>query len=238
MLHPIAPDLWELRDDLRMPGGLVLPVRMTVARLSDGGLLLHAPLQLDDAAAAEIAALGPVRAIVAPNLLHHLFAEPASRRFPDAAVWAPEGLRKKQPGLRIDGVLDAGLDGGPAAFAPGLDAVFVGGAPAFAETVFFHRVSGSLICTDLLFNIQSAPNFITPWILRLTGTWRRFALSRAWRFAVKDRGAAAAAADRVVGWAPRRVIPGHGEVLDGDAVAETVAHTLGWMRGGRRQLPG
>ena len=38
-LNRLADDLWEARDTLRMPGGVVFPLRMTVLRAGDGLLV-------------------------------------------------------------------------------------------------------------------------------------------------------------------------------------------------------
>jgi len=80
-LRALARDLWCLDADLRVQAGFHLPIRMTVIRLADGGLWLHSPVAIDEATAAAIDALGPVRHIVAPNLLHHLFAGAAAERW-------------------------------------------------------------------------------------------------------------------------------------------------------------
>ena len=42
---------------------------MSVVRLRDGGLLVHSPLSLGQATREEIDALGPVRALAAPQPL-------------------------------------------------------------------------------------------------------------------------------------------------------------------------
>ena len=53
-------------------GGLELGGRMTVIRLPDGGLWIHSPVRFEPAHRAAVDALGPVRFLVAPNLMHHL----------------------------------------------------------------------------------------------------------------------------------------------------------------------
>src|SRR5271170_8206523 len=95
MLHLIADDVWGHEQDLRLPGGLPLPCRATVIRLRDGGLVLHSPLAIDDATARELAALGEVRALVAPNCVHWLFLKGAMERFPRARVFGAPGLERK-----------------------------------------------------------------------------------------------------------------------------------------------
>ena len=65
MLTQLAPNLWSATHHLSV-SGLPLTSRMTVVRLSDGGLWLHSPVPID-------AALYPptrsywVRRVCAPN---------------------------------------------------------------------------------------------------------------------------------------------------------------------------
>ena len=54
--------------------GLHVGARMTVVKLSSGGLLLHSPVPVDEPLAQELAALGEVTHIVCPNLFHHVFS--------------------------------------------------------------------------------------------------------------------------------------------------------------------
>lgn len=95
-------DLWIVDHPQRMPGGWRMDTRMSVLRLPDGALWLHSVVPIDDALAAQLDALGPVRHLVAPNLLHHLYLGPAQQRWPEAHTWAPPGLSDKRPELRID----------------------------------------------------------------------------------------------------------------------------------------
>ena len=55
-----------------LPGRFHVPTRMTALPLQDGGVALVSPIPIDDALAQQVAALGTVRFLIAPNLLHHL----------------------------------------------------------------------------------------------------------------------------------------------------------------------
>ena len=112
---------------------------MTILRLGDGSLLLHSPVELDDGQAAAVDRLGTVRHLVSPNLLHHLYLEQATLRWPDARVWATPGLAEKAPDLRIDEVLATGSPW------PGIDALEISGWPRLQEFALFHRPSGTLL---------------------------------------------------------------------------------------------
>jgi len=213
MLTPIAPDVWGAEDDLFMPGGLHFPVRMTVVRLPDGGLWLHSPVPIDDALAAELAALGPVTHIVAPNALHHLYFGDARSRYPDATAWGAPGLADKRPDLSFDHTLGER----PAPWGDVIDSLFVDGIPWANETVFVHRPSKTLLITDLLFNIQRPANRRSRFFFWLLGVLGRPWQSPLLRMQTTDRAAAAAAARQIVGWSFDRAVPAHGPVIEADA---------------------
>ena len=185
----LAPDLAVIDHPLKV-GGLALGTRTTVVRRADGGVLLISPGPLDDGDAAEVAAFGPVRAVVAPNLMHHLFLPAALARFPEARLYAPAGLAKKQPRLAIAGPPAAVAEAADAADAAGatLRAIDVGGMPKLQETLFVHLPSRTLVATDLVFNVRAPAPFFTRTFMRFNGGFDRFGPTRICRSLIKDRG--------------------------------------------------
>jgi glyoxylase-like metal-dependent hydrolase (beta-lactamase superfamily II) len=226
-LTAVAPGLWSYVHRQRLPGGAVMQARMNVVRLDDSALLVHSPTALDDGLAAEIAALGTVSYVVAPNCYHHLHVAPFKERFPGAKLFGPPGLAAKRPDLALAGTLD---DGAAAPWAGVLDQIALGGAPKLNEVVFLHRASRSLLVTDLLFNMTAPDNWMTGLVLRLMGTYKRFGPSRLLRWHLtKDRRALKADVERMLAWDFGRVLPGHGAVFEApDARARTRA-ALGWV---------
>lgn len=73
-LKPLGRGLW-IGEGPVVPffAGFPYPTRMVVIRLGDGGLFVWSPVALTDTLRAEMDALGPVRHLVSPNLLHHLY---------------------------------------------------------------------------------------------------------------------------------------------------------------------
>ena len=63
--------LVTLDSFVKLPGGFRLPARTTLLALADGSLVVLAPLPGIGGLRNEILARGPVKAILAPNLLHH-----------------------------------------------------------------------------------------------------------------------------------------------------------------------
>jgi hypothetical protein len=230
-LRQVADDLWTADTEMRMPL-MHLPLRMTVIRIGDA-LWVHSPIALDDALAREIDALGRVAWLVGPNAFHHLKLRPYHERWPDAELWCPPALAAKRTDLAFRGQLCADM---PAAWQGHLEAVRLEGAPKLDEVVFFHAPSKSLVCTDLVFNIQSPRGWAVWPLLKMMGTYKRFAMSNFWKVLAKDRAKLGECVERVLAWDIERVVVAHGEIVEDDA-RRRLANAVAWMRGGMRELP-
>jgi hypothetical protein len=215
MLHRHADDLWTVDHELRLGPGLPFPTRMTVVRLSDHTLALISPIPIDAALSAELADLGLVSHLVAPNLLHHLHLTNARKRYVGARLLGPPGLAKKQPSLAFEPLDSANAPVFREAFATEP----IAGAPRIAETVLLHRASRTLIVTDLVFNIETPPSWTTSALLWLTGTRGRLAESRVWALSCVDARAAQASRLRILEWDFDRLVVAHGNVIDVGAKA-------------------
>lgn len=226
-LRALAEDLHTCEDTIALPGGVRLPIRATVIRLPDGGTLVHSPTPIDDALAEAVTALGPVRFLVAPNVLHHLSLGAWQARFPAAALWAAPGLARKRPDLAIAGTL--GNETLP--FAEPFEPLPIAGCPGLAEHVFFHAATRTLVASDLLFHVLRPANLATRLVLTLAGTSGRLAMSRVLRFAVRDRAAFRASVEQMLARDFLRFVPGHGDVVDsadGANARERCREALAW----------
>ena len=109
-LKPLAPGIWIADGPLVHMAALGLrapfPTRMTVVQLADGGLWCHSPIAPDQALFAAIDALGPVRHLVSPNLLHYAHIAAWKRRYPQAIAWASPGVREPEHPARRSGPFD------------------------------------------------------------------------------------------------------------------------------------
>jgi short-subunit dehydrogenase len=159
-LRPVADNVWIVDAGRIDAAGLSLPVRMTVIRLGSGDLLLHSPTRYSDALHQELARLGPIKYLVAPNIAHWMFLPQWQGALPDAKVFAAPGLaaraQVRRSGLRIDQELG---DTAPAEWAEEIELVPVT-ALFFSEVELFHRPSRTLILTDLVQNL--APEGLPP----------------------------------------------------------------------------
>ena len=89
-LTQLAPDLWVATRPLPLVVGDI-GTRMTVIRLRDGSLFLHSPVKLDAETRAALDAIGPVRAVVAPSLVHHFYVGDYGTAYPQATLYAAPG---------------------------------------------------------------------------------------------------------------------------------------------------
>lgn len=214
MLQPIAPDLWHLQHGFSVLG-IGVSSRMTVVRFGDGRLWLHSPVPMSAPVREQLASLGEVAFIVAPNKVHHLFAGDAAKAFPGAALYGAPGLAQKRPGLRNLRMLAQTVE---PEWASELDQVFADGFPYANETVFYHRASRTVIMTDLCQWWTGDLNVPARLYARATGVRARLQVPRTIRAAVSDRAAFAASARSILAWPFERVIMAH------DAIIDTGAH--------------
>jgi hypothetical protein len=218
-LKPIAHGLWELEHELALPGGVHMPLRMTVVRHPGARLSLISPVPIDDALALELSALGEVGHLISPSALHHLFLAAARDRYPTARLYLPPGVTAKNPKLVPDVVFTPEGCAGP---GTDLSAQLLEGASRAGEVCLFHAPSRTLIVGDLVFNIQHYRGIGTGLVLRLGGTRHRLAASRAWRLLRDDPKRLRASIERVLAWDFDRLVVGHGEIVPEGARAALV----------------
>lgn len=189
--------------------GLHLGTRMTVVRLSGGGLLLHSVVPMTGPLRNEVEALGTVQHIVLPDLYHHLHVGPWSLAFPKARVHAPPGMSRKRPDLRIDAELS---EVPHPDWAKDLKPFFISGC-GLSETVFVHPRTRSLLTADLIENFHGSPHWPTRLYLRTAGIDGHAGFSRLLRWLYRDRPRARASLERVLAEDFDRVLLTHGQSI-------------------------
>jgi hypothetical protein len=206
-----AAGLYTIDHPLRV-GPVPVGTRTTLVRLGSGALFVHSPGPLGPAGAAEIEALGPVAALVAPNCFHHLFLEENQRAFPGAEVHLAPKLSAKTRGRLKGAVLG---DVAPALWADEIESHLVEGGPRVGEVAFLHRASRTLLLCDLVFNIRHCEATLPRWLLRANGMYGHFAPSRAFAHLLfRDRKGLRRSIDRILAWDFDRVIVPHGEIVE------------------------
>jgi hypothetical protein len=222
---PVADGLWvvdgpEIR--LSMLGLKVpFPTRMTVARLPDGGLWIHSPIAPDEQMFAATLALGPVRAIVAPNTLHYWWLPEWHARCLDAGIYACSDLaasaRRPLPSFETLGSTP------PSAWSGSFEQVVIAG-DFLTEVAFLHRASRTLILADLIENFETErirPRWLR-WTVLLGGAADpdgKAPIDMRLGF-LRRRKAMRAAVRQMLAWQPQRIIIAHGRWYERNGTAE------------------
>jgi hypothetical protein len=224
-LRQLHADLWVCRVPYRAMG-MPLGRQLVVVRLPSGGLWIHSPIPLTADLRRELAALGSVQHVMAPNLWHDECLREFQAEQPAALFHAAPGLAARKKDVRFGAELS---DTAHPEWAAVIDQHLVRGMPAMNEVVFFHRPSRSLIIADLAFNFGLAGAGEPPvsrwfaWMMRAYGCWQRFGPTPLEKFMMRDRAAVRTSIDRILAWDFQRVIVGHGDNVETDARARFAA---------------
>jgi len=154
---------------------VVVPIRMTVVKLDQGGLLVYAPVAPTPECLCLMRELigehGEVKYIILPTISgveHKVFVGPFARKFPNAQVFVAPGhwsfpinLPLSWLGLPPKRTHILPQDSRNTPFADEFDYKILGplqlGLGRFAEVVFFHRRSHTLLVTDTIVSIPETP---------------------------------------------------------------------------------
>jgi hypothetical protein len=182
-IERLSENLWWVQGDLP---SIPLKRVMTVARLSDGRLVIHNGIALAEADMRVLEAWGTPAFLLVPNAFHRLDAAAYKARYPALRVLAPSGSRRK-----ISDVVpvDGSYENFPAREDVRLRAL---AGVANAEGVMLVRSADgvSVVLNDVVFNMDLKRGVINRVILTLMGSAPGPRISRMIKFAlVKDRAA-------------------------------------------------
>ncbi|MGK7876408.1 MAG: DUF4336 domain-containing protein [Xenococcaceae cyanobacterium] len=171
----VVKDMVWTFDQLQGILYVVMPIRMTVVKLSYGGLLVYAPVAPTPECVRGVRELeashGDVKYIILPTVSgieHKVFVGPFARRFPKAQVfvaphqWSfPLNLPLSWLGLPWGRTQVLPKDSTDSPFADDFDYAMLGpinlGPGPFEEVVFFHKYSGTLLVTDSVISVPEEP---------------------------------------------------------------------------------
>lgn len=210
LLAKFGPGIWIGEGPVVPFYGFDYPTRMAVIRLQDGSLFVWSPIVLSPDLMQEVDALGTVRQLVSPNLLHHLFLGEWKSAYPHARLHASPGLRRRRKLLPFDADL---RDTPDPAWAMDIDQVLVRGSFFLTEAVFFHHPSHTAIFADLI------QNFPRDWFKGWRGLVARHGgivapnpgAPRDLRLSFLNRRAARASLHHILAWPIEQVLLAHGE---------------------------
>jgi len=229
LMTKFGRDLWTVEGPVVEIGGFGYRTRMAVARLSDGiSLWVWSPVPWTRDLDAEIAQVGEVRHIVSPNKLHHKNLSEWGRRFPDARVYAPPGLKGRDvvQNVTFTDELGDGTD-----LTDDFDQIVFRNQFTMEEVVFFHKPSKTALFCDLIqryreCDCQGWRGFKRRWdglMGDVGGTPREWV----WSFKA-GRSNFREAREKVVSqWKPTCMLIAHGECLQAGATP-AIARALKW----------
>ena len=228
MLEQVGEELWIAEGEPVSFYGFPYPTRMAVVRLSNGDLWVWSPATLTESLAAELSTLGPVRHLVEPNKLHHLFLPDWVSAYPEARLYAPPGLAKKRRDISFHAELGDVPD---KAWAGEIDQVVFRGSLFMEEVVFFHRRSRTALVCDLIqkFDPQTVRGF-SGLLMRLDGlVGPKGSTPREWRASFWNRRIARAALRQALEWDVEALVIAHGIWVRTNG-REALRRSLAWLK--------
>lgn len=228
VLNRIGDNLWIAEGKPVSFYGFPYPTRMALVRLSKGELWIWSPTNLTEDLVAEINSLGPVRYLVEPNKLHHLFLQDWASAYPQARLYAAPGLIKKRSDLSFHGELG---DEPEAAWAGEIDQVVFRGSFFMEEVVFYHRRSKSALVCDLIQKFDpKTVRGLQGLLMRIDGlVGPEGSTPREWRASFWNRRAARAALRKALDWEVERLVIAHGVWVSKNG-GEALRRSLAWLK--------
>lgn len=224
-LKVVTPDqIWHAQYDIKF-GPLRLSTRATFVKLNSGDLWVHSPVPVTERMFRQLVEIGPVKFVVAPNKAHHLFFRQFLEACPRAQGFIAPGLAEKIKNLEGYSILDERAN---AKWSEDFDSVLIEGLPVLNETVWFHRLTGTLILTGLLFCFAPRPLGLSRVVAQLLGVYDRVGMSRTMKFMVKDKAAFARSVVHIRQWEIERVIMAHDQIIEKD-VAAKIDRAFEWL---------
>ena len=108
-----------------------------------------------------------------------------------------------------------------------LDQVFLGARSMENEVVFHHRASGTLVCADMLFNLENHPSRLTRIVAFMIGN-RGPSATFLERLMIRDRVAAREQIGRMLEWDADRIVLAHGDIVESGG-CEVLRSAYAWL---------
>lgn len=228
-LRKVGSEIWVYEGSEVDFYGYPFPTRMTVVRLTDRNLWIHSPEKINDELKDEISELGTVKYLISPNKLHHLFLPEWVVAYPEAITYSAPGLSQKRKDIKFDIEL---LDDAEGEWEKDINQTIFHGSPVMEEVVFYHKLSKTLVLTDLIENFN--PSTLNWWqkglayfagILSPNGK-----MPLDWRvsFLFGSKEIARKSLNVIMSWDTENVILSHGECVFGSG-NDFIKKSFSWL---------
>lgn len=224
-LKPVCQSVWIVDGptiDFGPPlAKMKFPTRMTVIRVGTGDLLIHSPTPITENLHAEVEAIGTPKWIIGPNKIHYWWIPEWHGAFPSATVYLAPGIPERSAGrVKLEHVLLDKARGYP--WDEDVDTLLLAGG-FMTEVEFFHRLSRTLVLTDLIENFEPHKLGIVDRLLTKLGAVSDpdGQMPRDMRLTFKrQKPELRKAVEQMIAWAPERIILSHGRWYPSNGVAE------------------
>lgn len=200
---------------------------MVVARRTDGKLVVHDAIALDEAKMADLESLGRIAYLVVPNARPRLDAAAYKQRFPRAQVFAPRGARAAvERGVKVDGIYED---------FPADDAVrfemLHGIADAEGAMIVRSSDGVTVVLNDAVSHMDRKPDAVGSFFAKLLGPASGPRVSRLLRLlSVRDRKALREDLERYAEHPELvRLVVAHGKVACGPAAAQALRQAATYL---------
>ena len=241
-MNQFADNVWTVEGPKVNFFGFPYPTRMVVIHLKQSYLNVNntkgcswiwSPIELSDKLAKEVEdKAGPVKFIVSPNKIHHLFLKSWADRFPDAAVYAPPGLERRKVADGIEFHARFGKDESEPPFADEIETCIISGSYFMEEVEFFHKASKTAIICDLIQRFPEEDALgVKGMLMKMDGlVGKNGSTPREWSFSFWPFGKEALRTSRdvMLGWNAERMIIAHGDCVETNA-NPVIKQALAWI---------
>jgi hypothetical protein len=226
-VKPFGDSIWVCDGDHVSSFGYAYPTRTVIIKLEGGDLFVWSPIQLTDRLKSAIDQIGPVKHLVAPNSLHHLFMKQWQEAYPAATSYAAPKLKARRKDLHFDFDLE---DAPSTAWEEELDQVIVRGNLITTEVVFFHKKSRTVIFADLLQQFPSSS--ISGWRSLVARADLMISdaptVPRKYRAAFINRRAGRITISKIMEWPLERIVMAHGPTVTQNA-RDVLNRSFHWL---------
>lgn len=223
-LQKLAENLWWVRGALP---GMSLKRVMAIARLADGGLVIHNGIALEEPLMKEIEAWGTPRYLIVPNGGHRLDAPAYKRRYPGVSVLTPRGSRARvEDVVKVDGTYED---------FPANDTVrfqtLAGVAEAEGAMVVHSSDGVTVVLNDSVFNMDRKRDPLGFFFTTLLGSAPGPRVSRLAKLVyVKDKKALRADLEKLAGTPQlQRLIVAHEKIASGPDAADALRRAATYL---------
>ncbi|KAF8489727.1 hypothetical protein F5888DRAFT_1155302 [Russula emetica] len=225
VIREVVNNIWTFSTPFTRLGVFRVGGRTTAIRLASGDVWVLASTPLTAETKTTIDRLGPVKFVVGPNAVHHLFLAEFHDAYPDARLLSVEEAvkKKRDENLNLQGYWSGSNREPNFGFENEIKSCYFSSFKN-KDVAFLHAPSKTLIVADLIFNLPATEQYSKSWMGSGFPPFSRFirlnpyeAIHRSLTKAlVTDAAAMSRDAKTVASWDFHRIIPCHGDVIEED----------------------